>query len=459
MPNESDGPDYGSQRVELLSPREQERHEVPAEVLAARGERAFERLYSDLHVRIYNLAARILDDVDEAADVTQDVFLKAFREMPVLASTAGAERWMYRVTVNACYDLLRRRRARATSSFGDFEATPARNDGFEQAQLTRQVEAALAGLSPRYRTALVLKDLHGLGNHEIADIMGISHGTAGVVLFRARAAFRRAFVKASPAGAGTAGLGLAVLLPTLPVPAALQAPPIVAVAAVGTGAASAVVPLAGAAQLSAAIPSAGAHAAGGILAKVGAALATRIALVVVGTSAVVGVGIAVDIAERQIERQIDATASASVAAPTGGSSGRLAPAASEGRGGGLTPHRRLAAEESGAADRQGRQTSGGVPTQGKKVGPLSSNAPGPAGQQGTSGAALRVGAADSAGNAGAGSAGAGSAGAGPDMRGLGTEASGASGPVSSDSGRGDDGRGALAGSTRNGIAVNDNPAD
>ncbi len=182
---------------------------------------AFERLYEDQHARIYNLAARVLGDVDEAADVTQDVFLKAFREMPALPRDVDMERWMYRVTVNACFDLLRRRRTRVTSPLHDLDEMPALGDGLERAQLTHAVEAALADLNPRYRTALVLKDLHGLGNGEVADIMGIGRNTTGVLVFRARAAFRRAFGKASPVGAGpAAGLGLAAFLPTLPVPAA-----------------------------------------------------------------------------------------------------------------------------------------------------------------------------------------------------------------------------------------------
>src|SRR5690606_23217876 len=121
---------------------------------------------------------------------------------------------------------------------------PAAGDPHEAAQLTHSIEAALAELTPRYRTALVLKELHGLGNRDIADIMGISGSTTGVLLFRARAAFRRAFGKASPAGAGM-GAGLIALLPTLPVPATLQVPPLFA-AALPVGTAAGLLPTAAA---------------------------------------------------------------------------------------------------------------------------------------------------------------------------------------------------------------------
>ena len=103
---------------------------------------------------------------------------------------------------------------------------PDTSDGFVDGELTRCVEACLAGLTPRYRTALVLKDLHGLSHAEIAEVMDIHQGAARVLLHRARAAFRRAFSSSAPAGAsGIPMLGLAAFLPDLPVPASLQAPP------------------------------------------------------------------------------------------------------------------------------------------------------------------------------------------------------------------------------------------
>lgn len=263
-----------------------------ARELSERRTEAFERLYAQLHERLFLLAARILGDTDEAADVTQEAFLKAFRDMPAVPTADDAQRWMHRVTVNACYDRLRRRRAAGAAPLHDLNDVPSGADPFEAAQLTDTVQATLAQLSPRYRTALVLKELHGLGNRDVADAMGISRGAAGVLLLRARAAFRRAFGEAAPAGAGRA-LGLAALLPTLPVPAALQSPPsFVEASAAGLPAGALSTPAA-AAPLAGIAPATGAPVVGGVLTKLGAATAGKVALAVLGASAVVAGGVAV----------------------------------------------------------------------------------------------------------------------------------------------------------------------
>jgi len=248
---------------------------------------AFTRLYEESHGRIYNLAARILNDRDQAADVTQDVFLATYKRLPELPQDVNMERWMYRVTVNACFDLLRRRHRRGEPVAHDVDDLPDHMDAYERADLTRAVESALSALSPRHRTALVLKDLHGFGNGEIAEIMGISRGSAGVLLLRARAAFRRAFGHAQPAGGkSVAGLGLGVL-PMLPVPAALEAPAFLTGSAVAT---AALAP--SAASLGALASSGAAPAVAGIGGSLGAVTAAKVALVAVGAFALVGGGIA-----------------------------------------------------------------------------------------------------------------------------------------------------------------------
>lgn len=249
----------------------------------------FTRLYEESHGRIYNLAARILNDRDQAADVTQDVFLATYKRLPELPQDVNMERWMYRVTVNACFDLMRRRHRRGEPVAHDVDGLPDHIDPYERAELTRAVESALSALSPRHRTALVLKDLHGFGNGEIAEIMGISRGSAGVLLLRARAAFRRAFGHAQPAGGkSVAGVGLAVL-PMLPIPASLEAPSFLTGSALAT---AALAPSAAAASLSVLASSGAAPAVAGIGGGLGAATVAKVALVAVGAFALVGGGIA-----------------------------------------------------------------------------------------------------------------------------------------------------------------------
>lgn len=230
----------------------------------------FERVYCESRGRIYNLCARILGDRDEAADLTQEVFLRALTHQPDARAQQNPDPWLYRIAVNACYDHLRRRSARATTPLEHAGEIPSATDDFASSETRHAVEAALAMISPRYRTALVLKDLHGLGTSEIADAMGVSRTNARVVLHRARSAFRRAFRGVAPAGSGVASaLGLAAFLPELPLPASLQVLPV----------ASALVPAAPLAL--APVPP-----LAGVLAKVGGGLGVKGAIVVIAAAAV-----------------------------------------------------------------------------------------------------------------------------------------------------------------------------
>lgn len=187
---------------------------------------AFTHIYDALHGRIYNLAARIVGDREDAADITQEVFLTAYRRLPGHDGEMRLEPWLYKVTVNACYDHLRRRARRPADALTDADALPAGIDEVERARLSAAVCDTLDQMTPRYRTALVLKDLHGCDNGEVAEIMGLTAGTAGVLLFRARKSFQQAFRKlAHGSPLNVAAVGLGAFLPELPVPAGLSTPP------------------------------------------------------------------------------------------------------------------------------------------------------------------------------------------------------------------------------------------
>ena len=151
---------------------------------------------------MYNLCARILGDREEAKDVTQDVFLKAFSKPPAATEDVRLRPWLYRVATNACFNLIRGRRT------GDpiaAEALAAGGDPYEQARTAALIETSLAGMNERYRAALVLKDLHGLEGRELAEVLEVSRPAADVLVHRARASFRRVF--AGLAGDDAVGAG------------------------------------------------------------------------------------------------------------------------------------------------------------------------------------------------------------------------------------------------------------
>ena len=186
---------------------------------------AFERLYGEYHAPIYNLCARVLGDREEAKDVTQEVFIKAFDQLPAAdAESFGLRPWLYRVATNACFNRLRSRRKLDGGGDAGLEQAASGVDEFERAQTVALVEQSLGEMNERYRTALVLKDLQGLPPEEIAEVMEVSRANADVLVHRARASFKTVFAKlAGSDAAAPAALGL-VLLP-LSVPAALQAMP------------------------------------------------------------------------------------------------------------------------------------------------------------------------------------------------------------------------------------------
>jgi RNA polymerase sigma-70 factor (ECF subfamily) len=285
--------------------------ETRLEALAGGQPGAFDQFYRDHHARIFNLVARIVGDPDDAADITQEVFLRAYAHPLEAGGDSRPGPWLYRIAVNASYDHLRRRAARPSTSLDAVPELAAQGDCFAAAETTRLVEGCLAGLTPRYRTALILKDLHGLSTAEIAQVMDLHQGTARVLLHRARSAFRKAFRAAAPTGAGSASaLGLAAFLPDLPVPAQLHAPPVIEVAppASGLPAPHAACPPPGAEQAAlpggvpvavpAGIPAGAATAAvsapatAGILAGAGGIAGLKVAVAVLATVVVTGGGVA-----------------------------------------------------------------------------------------------------------------------------------------------------------------------
>jgi RNA polymerase sigma-70 factor, ECF subfamily len=154
---------------------------------------AFEEFVAIYQTSIFNLALRILQHREDARDVAQEVFLKAYRQLPSQHGDLRLRPWVYRVTVNACYDHMRACRRRPLPGESDVELREEPVDQVEQAELARLFRDSLRTLPPRQQIALLLKDVHGLPHCEIAESLGISRGSAEVLLFRARHSFRRTF--------------------------------------------------------------------------------------------------------------------------------------------------------------------------------------------------------------------------------------------------------------------------
>ena len=164
-----------------------------AKTRVARDGSSFERLMKAHERRVFQTAWRLLGRVEDAQDAAQEVFLRLYRYLDRYDPDRPLEPWLYRVTVNVCSDLGRRRKVRQATSLDDLETTkplistaPEPEAAATVAEERRIVEQALATLPEKERTALVLRDVEGLSSAEVAEILGSSQPTVRSQICRAR---------------------------------------------------------------------------------------------------------------------------------------------------------------------------------------------------------------------------------------------------------------------------------
>src|SRR6185295_6451173 len=131
---------------------------------------------------IYALAYRVIGREEDARDVCQEAFLRAFRALPGFKGQAKFSSWLYRITLNLCRDWMRRQKRAPVSQMPDdtdamelaAQAGPVESieDLVARRQLTAAVEEAMTLLPDEQRTAIVLKEYHGMTFQEIADLQG-----------------------------------------------------------------------------------------------------------------------------------------------------------------------------------------------------------------------------------------------------------------------------------------------
>lgn len=159
---------------------------------AVPGRGAFREIVEAHKERLYYLARDLTGNHHDAEDLSQEVFIKAYRALDRFRGEAQLHTWLYRITVNT-YLNKRRKKAlafmRLRDDFADtvFEQTSAQppDDGIEAGALRRHIERALETLSPRERSAFVLRHYHDLQVREVAAAMEVAEGTVKSLLFRA----------------------------------------------------------------------------------------------------------------------------------------------------------------------------------------------------------------------------------------------------------------------------------
>jgi RNA polymerase sigma-70 factor, ECF subfamily len=158
--------------------------DAPLVARARRGDRwAFEQLVERHQHRLFNLAARTLGSVDDAADAVQEAFIRAWLGLPRFRGGSLFSTWLYRITLNAAHDQRAKRRAEPLDERREV-ADP--QDAFLTSELSGELQAALDELDEDYRIAVVLFDVLGCSYAEIAALTDVAEGTVKSRIFRGR---------------------------------------------------------------------------------------------------------------------------------------------------------------------------------------------------------------------------------------------------------------------------------
>jgi len=163
---------------------------------------AFEVMVKMYQGKMFNIAYRIIGDAEDAAEVVQDAFVAAYRNLPVFERKSRFSTWLYAITVNTSRNRLRQimtRKSRETHSLDDppppdvvrerrepASREPSALDQLATKEQQAKVQECLNSLELEFREVIVLRDVQGFAYEEIAAMLGLAAGTVKSRLFRAR---------------------------------------------------------------------------------------------------------------------------------------------------------------------------------------------------------------------------------------------------------------------------------
>ena len=176
---------------------------------ARRGDRdAFNELVRSTYRDIYALAYRLTGNRDDAGDVVQDSYVRAYRAIRRFRGDSSFSTWMYRITSNCASTHLSKRSRQRTEELSDdvpiVDLRPEQDPSLraEAAILRHHLDRAIRALPDRLRQVVVLRDLHDLSHSEIAAELGITTSAAKVRLHRARQRLRAVLQRTTELGPG-----------------------------------------------------------------------------------------------------------------------------------------------------------------------------------------------------------------------------------------------------------------
>ncbi len=178
--------------------------------IKAGSEAAFEKFVSKYEHLIYGFGMKVCGNVEDAKDVMQETFLKAFKSLETLKSADALKTWLYRVATNACF--IKRRRGKfepdrilslnelrpsqeelSHSVLSDIQTRP--DDAVLKQELSNTIRHCILSIPPKYSIVLILRDMEGLSAEETGRVLNLTIPTVKIRLHRARLAFKKVLEK------------------------------------------------------------------------------------------------------------------------------------------------------------------------------------------------------------------------------------------------------------------------
>lgn len=164
---------------------------------------AFEELIEIHQKKVYNIALRMMGNPDDASELAQEAFIKAYRSIRNFREESTFSTWIYRIATNVCLDELRKRKNRNVVYLdedfkledGDMkrqveDSAPTPDAIYERAEISRVVNEAIQSLSEEHRLVLILRDIQGYSYEEISEMLKCPEGTIKSRINRGRQALK-----------------------------------------------------------------------------------------------------------------------------------------------------------------------------------------------------------------------------------------------------------------------------
>jgi RNA polymerase sigma-70 factor (ECF subfamily) len=166
----------------------------------------FRKIYDQYKLLVYNLALHYLQNIEDAEEITQDVFVELYNSLPRFKENSTLKTWIYRITINKCLDFIKQKNSKkrlyifGKKSRNEFEIQNISN--FEHPGIlliNKEKSEILFGvineLSENQKTAFILSKIDGLSNPEISEIMSVSISSVESLIFKAKASLKEKLSK------------------------------------------------------------------------------------------------------------------------------------------------------------------------------------------------------------------------------------------------------------------------